>query len=141
MRKHNELSKLCYNLIGSIKHEIGVEILDSLEFAREVVNAVEDKKAEQIVLLDLRPDAIIADFFVICNGGSDRQIKAIADGVRESMKDKYQRLPVAVEGESTSGWMLMDYGDVIVHIFDEDSRAYYDLEGFWTQAQVLLSIQ
>ncbi len=119
----------------------GGTILDSLDFARDVVNAVEDKKAEQIVLLDLRPDAVIADFFIICSGGSDRQIKAIGENVRDVIKERYQRRPVAVEGEATSGWMLIDYGDVIVHIFDEDTRLFYDLEGFWNQAQVLLSIQ
>jgi ribosome-associated protein len=106
-----------------------------------VVNAVEDKKAENIVLLDLRPDAIIADFFVICTAGSDRQIRAIADGVRESIKEKYRKLPVSVEGQASSGWVLMDYGDTIIHIFGEREREYYNLEGFWRQANVLLSIQ
>jgi ribosome-associated protein len=116
-------------------------MLDSLDLAHDIVDAVESKKAENIVLLDLRPDAIIADFFVICTGNSDRQIKALADGVREAIKDKYNRLPTSVEGEAQSGWVLMDYGDVIVHIFGEDEREFYDLEGFWKQANVLLSIQ
>lgn len=84
---------------------------------------------------------IIADFFVICTGNSDRQIKAVADGVRKAIKEKYSRLPVSVEGESSSGWVLMDYGDVLVHIFGEEEREFYDLEGFWKQANVLVSIQ
>jgi ribosome-associated protein len=84
---------------------------------------------------------IIADFFVICTGNSDRQIKAVAEGVRMAIKEKYNRLPVSVEGESTSGWVLMDYGDVLVHIFGEEEREFYDLEGFWKQANVLVSIQ
>jgi ribosome-associated protein len=116
-------------------------MLDSLDLAHDIVDAVESKKAENIVLLDLRPDAIIADFFVICTGNSDRQIKALADGVREAVKEKYSRLPVSVEGKSESGWVLMDYGDVLVHIFGEEEREFYDLEGFWKQANVLLSIQ
>ena len=116
-------------------------MLDSLELAHIIVDAVESKKAEDIVLLDLRPDAIIADFFVICTGNSDRQIKALADGVREVIKEKYSRLPVNVEGKSESGWVLMDYSDVLVHIFSEEQREFYDLEGFWKQANVLLSIQ
>ena len=116
-------------------------MLDSLDLAHDIVDAVESKKAENIVLLDLRPDAIIADFFVICTGNSDRQIKAVAEGVREAIKEKHQRLPVSVEGESHSGWVLMDYGDVLVHIFGEEEREFYDLEGFWKQANVLLSIQ
>src|SRR5829696_4320738 len=111
--------------------------LESIELARFIVDSVEDKKAENIVLLDLRPDAIIADFFVICTGNSDRQIKAVADGVRTAIKEKYSRLPISVEGKGESGWVLMDYGDVLVHIFGEDEREFYDLEGFWNQANVL----
>lgn len=115
--------------------------LDSLEIARHIVDVVEDKKAEDIVLLDLRPDAIIADFFVICTGNSDRQLKALADNVRESVKENYGKLPFSVEGAAESGWVLMDYGDVVVHIFQEDKRLYYDLEGLWRSAHVLVSIQ
>ncbi|MCK6579070.1 MAG: ribosome silencing factor [Anaerolineae bacterium] len=92
-------------------------------------------------MLDLRPDVIISDFFVICTAGSDRQIRAVAESVREAIKKKYGRLPVAVEGQPQSGWVLMDYGEVIVHIFGTKERAYYNLEGFWRQANVLLSIQ
>lgn len=102
---------------------------------------VEDKKAEEIVLLDLRPDIVIADFFVICTGNSDRQIKALAEHVRESVKEQYQKLPASIEGTGESGWVLLDYGDVIVHLFHKDKRRYYDLEGLWRSAQVLLSIQ
>ncbi len=102
---------------------------------------VEDKKAENIVLLDLRPDVVIADFFIICNGNSDRQIKALIDYVREATKEKYQRLPFSTEGTADSGWVLMDYGDVVVHIFAEEKRRYYDLEGLWRGANVLVSIQ
>lgn len=117
------------------------DILDSLEVARHIVNVVEDKKAENIILLDLRPDAIIADFFVICNGNSDRQIKALADNVRESIKERFGKLPFSVEGTAESGWMLMDYGDVIVHLFLAEKRLYYNLEGLWRSANVLISIQ
>lgn len=102
---------------------------------------VEDKKAENIVLLDLRPDAIIADFFVICTGLSDRQLKALAEHVRTSVKERYEKLPTSVEGASDSGWVLVDYGDVIVHLFMEEKRRFYDLEGLWRSAHVLLSIQ
>ena len=67
--------------------------LESIELARFIVDSVEDKKAENIVLLDLRPDAIIADYFVICTGNSDRQLRALADGVREQVKEQYGKLP------------------------------------------------
>jgi ribosome-associated protein len=90
----------------------------------------------------LRPDTIIADFFVICNGNSDRQLKALADHVRVEVKEKYGKLPHSVEGEADTGWVLMDYGDIIVHLFLERQRNYYDLEGLWRkEANVLLSIQ
>jgi ribosome-associated protein len=112
-----------------------------LEFARFVVNVVEDKKAEDIVLLDLRPDAVIADFFVLCSGTSDRQLKALLEYVRQDVKEKIGRTPFAVEGDASSGWVLLDYGDVIVHLFRDAERAFYDLEGFWKEANVLLSIQ
>lgn len=105
------------------------------------MNVVEDKKAEDIVLLDLRPDAIIADFFVICTGNSDRQLRALAENVRESVKENYNKLPHSVEGAAESGWVLMDYGDIVVHLFQEEKRLYYDLEGLWRNAHVLLSIQ
>lgn len=78
---------------------------------------------------------------MICTGNSDRQMKALADGVREAVKEKYARLPVSVEGKGDSGWVLMDYGDVIVHIFGEEEREFYNLEGFWSNANVLVNIQ
>jgi len=115
--------------------------LDSLELARHIVDVVEDKKAEDILLMDLRPDAIIADFFVLCTGNSDRQLKALVDYVREGVKARYNRLPYSIEGTSASGWVIVDYGDVVVHLFIEEKRAYYDLEGLWHEANVLLSIQ
>ncbi|MCA0456750.1 MAG: ribosome silencing factor [Chloroflexi bacterium] len=120
---------------------LGAFTLESIELARFIVNSVEDKKAEDILLLDLRPDAIIADYFVICTGNSDRQLRALADGVREQVKEKYGKLPFSVEGTPDSGWMLMDYGDTVVHLFQEEKRSYYDLEGMWRSAHVLLQIQ
>ena len=93
------------------------------------------------MLLDLGPDTVIADYFVIATGTSDRQLKALASNIREAVKETDSRLPVTVEGEAESGWVLMDYGDVVVHLFMEDERQYYDLEGFWKKANVILSIQ
>ena len=115
--------------------------LESIDLARHIVDVLEDKKAENIVLLDLRPDVIIADFFVICTGNSDRQLKALVDHVREAMKEHYSQLPVAVEGTAESGWVLMDYSNIVVHLFQEQTRDYYNLEGLWSEANVLVSIQ
>lgn len=117
-------------------------ILEGLELARYVVDVVEDRKAEDIVLLDLRPDTVIADFFVIANGTSERQLRALSDYVREDVKENLREIPFSTEGTPESGWILMDYGSVVVHLFGSEQREYYDIEGLWSQvANVLLSIQ
>jgi ribosome-associated protein len=113
-----------------------------LDLARHIVDVVEDNKAQDIVLLDLRPDTVIADFFVICNGTSDRQIRALTDYVREGLKEDYNVKPFAIEGKPESGWVLLDYGDVVVHLFTAEQREFYALENLWGEvANVLLSIQ
>jgi len=104
---------------------------------------VEDKKAANIVLLNLIPEiaANLADYFVICTGTSDRQLKALVDHLRVELKEKYGLLPLSVQGTGESGWILVDYSYVIVHLFLEEKRQYYDLEGLWqNEAQVLLSL-
>lgn len=106
------------------------------------MDVVEDKKASDIVLLDLRPDVVVADFLVICTANSDRQIKALIDHVRTGVKEQYNLLPFSTEGTADSGWVLMDYGDVVVNLFLEEKRHYYDLEELWSaEGSVLLSIQ
>lgn len=116
--------------------------MDSLEFARHVVNVIEDKKAMDITLLDLRPDAIMADFLIIATGTSDRQLRALLEEVRQNTKEDLGKIPYSVDGTPKSGWVLLDYGDVVVNIFTEEERDYYDLEGLWRErSQVLLSIQ
>ena len=126
--------------------------LDTVTIARAIVDALEDKKAEDILLLDLRQtgltgqkaehgDYTITDYFVIATGNSNRQIRALADHVDEAIKILYEKNPAAVDGEADSGWVLMDYGDIIVHIMSAEMRAYYDLEGLYRQAATLLHIQ
>jgi ribosome-associated protein len=115
--------------------------LDGQELARFIAATLEDKKAEDIRVLDLGADNMVTDYFVISSANSDRQAKALADAVREKVKEAYQRLPVSVEGQANSGWVLMDYGHVVVHVFLEEERRYYDLEGLWNKATVVLSIQ
>lgn len=116
--------------------------LDSFDLARFIVDVVEDKKAEDIVLLDLRPDAIIADFFVICNATNIRQLKTMAENVRVEVKEQFGKVPFSSEGTPESGWILLDYADVVVHVFMEEQREYYGLETLWAhEGNVLLSIQ
>jgi len=108
--------------------------------ARSIVNTLEDKKGENIVLMDIRDLAVFADYFVICSGTSDRMLQALADAVREHAHQVYG-LPTRTEGRSQDGWMLVDLGDVIVHLFSPDRRNYYRLEELWSHGKILLRLQ
>jgi ribosome-associated protein len=114
--------------------------LEPNELAHAIVNAVADKKASDILLLDLRPVALIADYFVLCNGQSTRQLRAVTNAVVESLKDLGER-PLRVEGTPESGWVLIDFGAVIAHIFSPELRAYYALEELWQDAPVVVRMQ
>jgi len=92
-------------------------------------------------LLDVRERTTIADYFVICSGSSERQLKAIAESITETLKKEHRIGASHVEGNATTGWVLIDYSDVIVHIFSPERRSFYDLEGFWYEAAVLLKMQ
>lgn len=115
--------------------------VDGLELARLAVSAAEDKKAEDIVLLDLRNISGVADYFVICSGNVSRQIDAIADNIQEMLKAEDKTIKRRVEGPGDSGWVLLDYSDLVVHIFTPARRAFYNLEGLWKAAPVLLRVQ
>lgn len=91
-------------------------------------------------MLDLRQVTILADYFVICSAITERQTKAIVDTLTEETKKQGSR-PLHVEGETSSGWLLIDYGDVIVHIFSPAQRAYYQLEELWQHAAMVVKIQ
>ena len=104
------------------------------------MHTLEDKKGENIVLIDLREIAIFADYFVICSGSSDRMIQALADSAIDDIKKSY-RLHPRVEGQSEDGWLLVDYGDIILHIFSQQRRDYYRLEELWSEGRVLLHVQ
>lgn len=100
-----------------------------------------EKKAENILLLDVRQVAVFADFFVLCTATSERQIEALRSAIREETKAALRVIPLNVEGEASSGWVLIDYGSVIVHLFTADVRAYYNLEGLWRDGRVVIRIQ
>jgi ribosome-associated protein len=119
----------------------GDHALDTVTFAREIADWIADKKGENILISELRPITTIADYFVICEAGSDRQLNAIQENIRENAKIAYDLLPLRVEGTGQSGWILMDYGSVVVHIFHPDRRHYYDLETLWKEATILLRMQ
>jgi ribosome-associated protein len=114
--------------------------LAPLDLARRIVELAEDKKAADIVLLDIGELTTLADAFVICSGGSERQISAIADGIVEGLRDERVK-PIGREGTSQSHWVLIDYGSVIVHVFTPPERDYYQLEKHWSGARVVLQVQ
>ena len=100
-----------------------------------------DKKGGDVLLLDIREESIFTDYFLICNGENERQLQALVDGIAEDAKVKGNILPWGTEGEPTSGWVLMDYGDVIVHLFSPEMRNYYNLEELWRSGHVVLRMQ
>ena len=98
------------------------------------IRCAADKKAVNMVALDLRPVASFTEFFVVCSGTNQRQVQAIADEISEQLKKQLGQSPVRVEGYNTAEWLLMDYGDFVVHIFDKEARDFYDLERLWRDA-------
>lgn len=112
----------------------------SLELARRIVELAEDKKAADIVLLDLSELTTVADCFVICSGNSERQLDAIADGIVSGLRDEKVR-PFGREGTPASHWVLIDYGGVIVHVFTPPERDFYQLERHWSEAKTVLRVQ
>lgn len=115
--------------------------LNSTELAHKIVDLVEDKQAVDIILLDLRQVSLLADYFVICTSESDRQTRAILDAVAIELK-KEGTLPYRPpEGSPEAGWTLLDYGDVVVHVFDAPTREFYALEQLWKDAHVVVKIK
>ena len=104
--------------------------MESNELARKIVEILEDNKAEDIVLMELGEKVDIADYFVIANGTSDRMIDSLANYVVDGVRDEC-KIHGTVQGVTGGGWMLIDYGDVIVHIFNQEYRLLYDLERIW----------
>jgi ribosome-associated protein len=98
------------------------------------VHAALDKKAEDLVVLDLRKAGGFTDYFVICSGGSVRQITAIADAVQDALRETLDERPALAEGMKHSEWILLDYFDFVVHVFSRDCRAFYGLERLWGNA-------
>ncbi len=114
--------------------------LKSLDIARQIVDVIADKQGEDILLLDIRDISILADYFVIGSAISKRQTKAMVNGIIDETRESFGGKPLRVEGDADSGWVLMDYGAVVVHLFAPEARNYYDLEGFWEDARVVVRI-
>ena len=118
-----------------------LETVDSVELAHIVLDAITDRMGLNTVMLDIRPVSLLGDFFVVSSGESGRQIQAIIKEIKLQVKKKLQITPLRIEGKASSGWMLMDYGGVIVHIFSPTLRDYYQLESLWADAPVVVKMQ
>ncbi|MEL6496174.1 MAG: ribosome silencing factor [Cyanobacteria bacterium J06623_7] len=109
--------------------------LEPQQLAREIVTAAEEKKAADIVLLQVGDVSYLADYFVIITGFSRTQLNAIAESIEDYLEIEHNLRPVRVSGKKEGGWIVQDYADVIVHIFLPEEREYYNLEAFWGHAE------
>ena len=110
--------------------------LKSKDLAIQAAKAALEKKALDVTVLDLSGLTVIADYFVICSGESTTQVKAVAEFIEQEFAKKRIR-PLGVEGAAHSHWILLDYGDVIIHVFEKETRAYYNLEKLWMDAKAV----
>ncbi len=108
--------------------------MDINKITKAAWEALSDKKANNIVILDIGEISVIADYFIIADGGSPSQINALVDNVEEKLAELNVR-PVNIEGIQNASWVLMDYGDIIIHIFSKNDREFYDLERIWADCK------
>lgn len=114
--------------------------MKDIELARSIVEFLEEKKGEDILLLDLQGQAPIGSYSVICSANSQRGLGALRDAVLDGLSKQKIARPV-LEGATVEGWLLADFGSVVVHIFSNAQREYYRLEDLWTEAKVLVHVQ
>lgn len=107
---------------------------ESEQLARAIAGAALDKKAEDLVALDMRGISSFTDFFIIASANSEPQLKAISSGIRERVREDLGKRPLSEDGFPVSQWVVLDYGDVIVHLFRAEKRAFYALENLWADA-------
>lgn len=112
--------------------------LQSLELAHLLVDTIVDKKGSDILLLDIRDQAGFADYFLICNADNERQLNTLAQSIALDAKQKALASAMSSEGQPGNGWVLIDFGDLVVHLFSAEKRRYYSLEDLWDQARVVL---
>jgi len=116
--------------------------VESLELANRITDIIVDRQGENVLILDLHDITTFTDYFILCTGTSRRHLSALQGIIREELKKGDVRLLAQnVEGDAETGWLLLDYNSVIVHLFSADMRAFYDLEGLWNNARVIVHIQ
>ena len=114
--------------------------LTTEEKLKLVIEAATEKKAEDITTLDLQGRTLIADYFVVCSGGSNIHIRAIVDGIRDKFADNGMKKP-RVEGYTEAKWTLVDAGDIVAHVFAKDEREFYDIESIWRDVEATLETE
>jgi len=124
------------NAMGGTKksHPKSTPEVDTKDVALAVAAAALDKKATNVEIIDVRGKVDYADYVAVMSGRSERQVVAIARGVEEGLKRRFGLRALGTEGMAQGSWVLMDFGDVVAHIFHEDTRGYYDLESLWMDA-------
>lgn len=110
--------------------------MDSREMARIAVRALEDKKGEDVRIIDISNVSVIADYFIIANGANSNQVKALVDNVQEQLYKAGVEMK-QMEGYNTASWVLLDFNDIIVHVFSQEDRLFYDLERIWRDGQLI----
>jgi len=110
--------------------------LSSKVLAREALIAIQEKKASDIVIMDMQEISGLANYFILCSGASDTQVKAITESVERRLKFEFQEIPWHIEGAEHRQWVLIDYVDVVVHIFSPEMRKLYDLERLWSDTPI-----
>ena len=115
-------------------------LADSRDLAVRIADIIAETPAADTLVLDIHELSAFADYFVICSGENERQLRAVAEEITQRLAEAGIR-PQRTEGTPASGWVVLDYGDAIVHIFDTDQRSYYRLESLWAEAPTLLAIQ
>jgi ribosome-associated protein len=111
---------------------------NSQQLSKAIVKGMQEKKAQNIVVMDLRKvKNAVADFFVICSGASDKQLEAISDSIDEEVYKAVKEKPWHMEGKSNKEWMVLDYFNVVTHVFRTDRRSFYALEKLWGDAEII----
>ncbi len=115
--------------------------METLELAHKLVDVIVDRKGSNIVLLDIAEQTTFADYFLICNGENQRQLRALADHLRQAAKEEVAVPVYGIEGDVEAGWILLDLGALVVHLFSPEMRQYYELETVWPESRVVVRMQ
>ena len=106
-------------------------VTDARELAKLAVEALEDRKAIDVKVIDIEKISTLADYFIIASGSNRNQVQAMADNVEETLERRAGVRPKSIEGYQSANWILMDYGDIVLHLFDQENRLFYDIERIW----------